>query len=263
MANKQNRLLQIPLILLAAVALVVIGGIVTVILLNRFHPDLAQACGEKKGGIRICLSASKSHASAADEITLTTVIMNSSLTPAKYTFSSGCTGPGITYNGDEEARFRKSLSTMCTQAFEEVTIWPLSSKLYSKTISGSELKDGSNTAQADWQNYTSNTITIVREPVSSESLASQFKTCQNQKDDIEYDQIPSYCESISIIQRDYLEQDIGYTCTEWKTIVAKANLTLPCTSVMDIGVAYVYVPRNDPKLDEYKKSLKNLPEIAD
>ena len=264
MENKQDDSPRTPLVVriavgLVAVTLVIIGAVVTIVLLSKFYTGGAPGCGIEENGIRVCLSVSKSHASATDEIILTTVIVNSGLTPANYTFNSGCIEPDMTYNGEEGTLALKS----CTMAIEEVTILPLSSKSFSETISGSKLKDGVNTVQADWQSYKSNTITIVRDPVSSESLASQFTTCQSQKDNIEYDQIPSYCESISIIQQNYLERDTGYTCAEWKSIVAKANLTLPCTSVMDIGVAYVYIPRNDPKLGEYKKSLKALPEIED
>lgn len=168
MENKQDDSPRTPLVVriavgLVAVTLVVIGAVVTIVLLSKFYTGGAPGCGIEENGIRVCLSVSKSHASATDEIILTTTVVNSSLITI---LEGSCPNPHMIYNGDDNDLL--ICSGIIGSSKAEVAIRPLSSRSFSETISASELKDGSNTIQANWEYHKSNLVTIVRDPASSE-----------------------------------------------------------------------------------------------
>jgi hypothetical protein len=216
-------------------------------------PNVAasESCDSKEG-LRICVSSSKSVLSSSETVQVTTVITNTTKTDVTRTFSCTATDPWLVLN--DKGQLGEEL---CGQAITDKTIKANSSETFEAKISGSILKEGKNKIIAKWQEFESGEIIIERTKESEEELSSQFKACQSVDDGVQIGDTPSYCGIINLT----LDNSAGqtYSCSDFKTLLAKANLKIPCNSAMDFAVGFVYVPRTQVKI--YLDQIKALPEI--
>ncbi len=201
----------------------------------------------------MCLSASDSKVSSSDEVTLTTTIINRTSKAVTEVFSCTATDPSILLNKQD-----LSLGTGCNQTITPKSIKAHGQESFETKLSGSKLKTGKNTLKAVWGDFESSEITLEKRAVSSHEISDQFNTCQSLKDNIEYSEVPGFCESIDIVLEN---SNAGqYSCQKWKSLFKQLTLAIPCDSVMDIGVGYVYVPRDDSA--KWLEKIQTLPEVS-
>jgi hypothetical protein len=149
------------------------------------------------------------------------------------------------------------MGIVCGQAITSKVIKANSSESFKYELTGSKMKTGANTIKSAWRSFESGTIVVQKSEETSDETADQLKACQNLKDNIGFSDVPGYCASINIVLKN--SNDGQYSCADWKNLFKKVGLSIPCTSVMDIGVGYIYVPRHEA--DKYLTRVKSLAEV--
>ncbi|MEK7621438.1 MAG: hypothetical protein AAB395_03760 [Patescibacteria group bacterium] len=205
-------------------------------------------------GIEVCVSSSKSTLSSSETSRITTTVSNTTDKDLTEIFSCTDTEPSVTINDDVLA----ANMTVCGQAITKHTIPAHRKEVFSYDVSGSDLKDGKNIISVIWASYKGKSITINKKSISQKESLDEFTTCQNLKDDIDFNEIPRFCGSINVILQ---ENDGGYTCKYWKGLIGKVSLKLPCTNVMSDGVGYIWLPKE--YLEKYSENIKKLPGVED
>ena len=248
---------------LAAILVLVIFGTVSYVYQNQRNSNstnstpaksISAKCNQKKD-IEICLSSSHNRVSSTEEITLTTTIKNHSEKEFTTTFNCTDTDPSLLLNGQnfDEA-------TYCGLAFTSKSIKPIKAngeETFERKISGSKLKEGKNILKAVWAGFESGEIEIKRLAITKDESENQFKTCQSIPDYTDFDKIPGFCASINIVLKNSINGE--YPCDKWKSLFENIGLKLPCTIVMDMGVGYIYVPRESAQ--EWLGKVKELPQV--
>jgi hypothetical protein len=199
---------------------------------------------KRSASLEICLSADTRQAKATDKIDLKTTVKNVQPSTYKYTFSCTYTAPRLTIN-DKDVDF----GVTCGQALTTVALQLGESKTFHREISGSDLKEGSNTLLMQWAEGFSGSITIVRQAVTSNELESQFKACQQQESS---DSAPSFCSTLSIT----LKGNITYTCNQWQKMLDELGLKVVCGDLADIGIVSVFVPKLET--EQWINKIKTL-----
>ena len=121
------------------------------------------------------------------------------------------------------------------------------------------MKTGTNTLISSWGPFDSNEIIIQKNEETNTETTDQFQSCQNLKDNIRLSEVPHYCATITIVLGE--SDDSQYSCAELKKLFAEIDLSIPCASVMNIGIAFIYVPRYDAS--KYLTQIKSLPEVQE
>ena len=215
------------------------------------YKPTSQACKDKDS-LNICLSSSISRLSSSETTELKTTISNKTNRDISQTFSCTFTEPSILLNDKD-----LSMGVICGQAITSKAIKANSTESFIYKLTGSKMQTGANKIKSSWGSFESGVVTVQKNEETGEEVADQFKACQSLKDNIDFNDVPGYCVSINVVLKN---SDAGqYSCANWKGLFKKVNLSIPCTSVMDIGVGYIYVPRNIA--DKYLAQVKSLPEV--
>jgi type II secretory pathway pseudopilin PulG len=208
------------------------------------NTQLKEACEEQEG-LKICLSADTQEVSASEKVSLTVTVKNFKTSDYNYTFSCTDTGPIYYIN----AKYNPSI---CGQALTPVTLKAGKTNTYHKSINGSDFKEGDNKIYTVWAAGKSGSITIKRKAAAAAELNSQFATCQKQAS---WHNLPGFCDSITIVIK---ERYKNYSCDDWKRLMKRINLSIPCADLMDTGIGIVYVPKLDH--EKWVDKIKTLPE---
>lgn len=256
MKTNQKGFAHFGLLLLFFILLVAIGGAFFYVK-NTQSNSVQKVDGTKEGcnetnGLVICVTSSKSTLTSSENTEIKTTITNKNSSGVSQTFSCTATDPSVVLN-DKDLDF----GMMCGQAITQKSIPAKSSESFSYAISGSKMKTGDNTIKSIWGEYTSGTITVQKLEQTNDETASQFKSCQNLADYIELGDVPKYCATIIVMLQD--SSGAEYTCNDWKNILKKVDLLIPCIRIMDTGVGLVYVPRNES--EKYIKIIESLPQV--
>ncbi|MGB4758522.1 MAG: hypothetical protein WBP26_00530 [Candidatus Saccharimonadales bacterium] len=204
-------------------------------------------------GIRVCLETFKtSGITSSEDITVKVRVTNTTPDPYEVTFSCTDTSAGVTVNDELDLR-------ACGQALTDYTLESGATRIDTSTIAGSSLREGRNKLVGGWAGKKSEAVYITRISTSQKDLESQFKTCQNLPDNIAYGDIPSYCESVSVVLFSPRKMD-NYSCEFWKDLIAGAGLNIPCDKMMDTGIGSIYLPKE--YVGQYKDKLKALDYVS-
>lgn len=238
---------------LAALGLVIfIAGALAYVYIRNVDGGDGAACKTAGDGLRVCVSSSKSSLSSSETTEIKTLVTNTTFSDISQGFSCTFTGPTILVNEEDVTG-----PVLCGAAMTSKNIRAQATETFIDTLSGSQLRTGTNTIKSQWGSYESGDVKVEKSADSAGEIAAQFKTCQTLEDNIDHESIPDYCAAVSVQLKDVDGKE--YICEDWRRIIAKVRLSLPCDSLMDMGIAYVYVPRAD--VDRYVADIEALPEV--
>lgn len=231
----------------------IISAAVYIVYFDSRHTDTAEGC-KSEGGLRICVSLPKYQESSSEDIKIETTIENTTNDDISEAFHCRSTEPSLILN-DTKKDF--GLVACSAGDFTSRSIRAGSMQYFTYTLNASRMKAGNNTIKMSWGSYESGEVVVEKSEPAGREIANQFAVCQNLEDYIEYTDIPEYCASINIVLKS--SNAIEYSCEGWRSILENIDLSLPCDSVMDIGVGYVYVPRSEA--DRYLEKVNALREV--